>query len=415
MTTGTDILEELRDILIPKSTIKSLMKSSLFELEQRLQESSISMIPSGSDRPFKNPKNENDTFYLAIDFGGSTLKVGVVSPGSLEVSHIRTTPYVSNVVDLKFFQQLVNWICQEIAHYIKVSKANDCSIFHVSTTFSFPLNAFDEITTMGKGFIMTDDIKNVSLSEILESSFKTALAHKEFTFDVKVHGIVNDSIAVYLTNRATHRDSYLSLVLGTGINSCFPLSTEKLPPFKKSAYLQNVLINSEIGFLGHNFIQLCQHDPEQLDSQPFMPLEYVTGGKWIPLTLKKILEYYQLLPNTLLEFDGNLICQILEGTMSNVFKSHFVLVKQITQLLIERAAMYLAAVLLSIAVFIGKQQKVLNVGYVGSFLKHCEYYRSQTKLFTSGFLQLEFLENSNLIGATISTWQDLHELDDQIS
>ncbi|SCV04880.1 LANO_0G13454g1_1 [Lachancea nothofagi CBS 11611] len=405
MTVPDQLLKKIREVLIPTDTLDALVEQGLLELQSRLEESDVSMLACRVVKHLELKRTEVGRVNIAMDLGGSFVKLGFIDTRDHHVMMGESLALERNTVDIQFFHCIVKWICQKVADFISESDVDPTTTFVLGTTFSFPLNAKGEITTMGKGYVMADQIKGVSVMQLLQQQFNKVLPFENCKFNILVGGVVNDSIAVHLANTATNRGSDISLVLGTGINACFSLPAVKIPKKKcTGSTLGNgsVLINSEIGFMGKGFIKLTRFDPS---CKPFMPLEYVTAGRWIPLTLFNILQYYNLLPEngSDLQFDGKLICQIVNRSATPVFGEDQSTVECIAGLLIERAAIYASAALLSIFKFKGTNiEKGVRIGYAGSFLHHCDIYKDLIKKFSNGIIELEFLEHSNLIGAYVN-------------
>ncbi|SCU98706.1 LADA_0H14862g1_1 [Lachancea dasiensis] len=409
MTIHHHFLDEIETLLEPNESIEELVRLGVLDLELRLQESDTSML-SGEvmkSRPLKFEKWGAHRIPLALDFGGSFIKLAFIDPENGCILKHHSLAVKRTIVDKRLFQDVVDWICQQIDVFLGES-GTICPIDYVmGVTFSFPLDLNGGLTTMGKGFILTDELKGAKVTELLQWHFDQTVGSRDASFSVLVSGIVNDSVAVYLANAVTNaQKNNISLILGTGINACFSIPASRLPARKLPADakpLDTVLINSELGFLGQRFINLTGFD---CTSEPHMPLEFVTSGRWIPQTLYNILKSYHLLPKVIsgLEFDGKLVCGILDGSKTSLFDETQQDVQEITRFLIKRAAIYATAALLSILHFTGSTQSgVVRIGYVGSFLQHCYEYKNLIQEFSQGRLELVFLEHSNLIGAFVNS------------
>lgn len=387
----------------------SLVEQAFEEMKSRLKTSEISMLPSRLvEKPQISRFNPGEN-WLALDFGGSFVKLGFPLGTSLNIDELRIQTIEDRNINLEFFDRIVEWICRQVEDVIRKRKLENCTKFHLAVAFSFPLNNSNQLLEVGKGYQIGEDIKHASITDILQQSFDKVISAHSQRFQVEVHGIVNDSVAVYIASRAESHTSDLSLILGTGINACFSMASSEIPAGKLTSLAsvdERVLINSEIGSLGKNFIGLTQFDDFE---EPLMPLEHVSSGKWLPVTLQKVLNQYLLLPESLKEtpFDGKLFCEVLSGEARPFYGADTHKAREVALLLVERAATYVCCALLSSLRFVKEESSAgqVYIGYAGSFLQHCEPYRSAIERLSQGRLRLHYLDNSNLIGALLHSME----------
>lgn len=414
MTVNDSILSQIREQLIPSESLEHVSNKFQLELKNRLKNSEKSMIIGGliPQKPTIRPSEKSPNTFLVIDFGGSTLKFALISMPICEVVLQDGFNITDKFVDYKFFDAIITRISLKLNEHLagEVQRPK----FLVSITFSFPLNDKLEIITMSKGFEISPDIMHKSVKEIIASSFSRVLSNIPVQkFDVEVCNVINDSIAVYLTSKFMCKDESISLILGTGINSCFELGLEQVPPKKRPHNtLDNChcLINVEAGFLGDDTINITNFDYHD-DSERNMPLENVSSGKWMPITFANILNQYQIAGFGSTSINGELLVEIAENKYKGgLDDENLKLVQEISKLLIQRGAFYVVAMLLAVASFVNKDVdrnqsgKAAEVGYVGSFLEHSNYYKSQLALFSRNRIHFQFLHNSNLIGAAVATY-----------
>lgn len=452
-----NLLHELNKTFIPNDSIESIQKKFQLELSSRLQSSSNSMLPSHHlpDIAFNTlpslTGSSSDNKLLTIDFGGTTLKFALLSQmnNDFVIELQKQYDLVDKNVDFNFFNNIIKWIIYECIN-INLSKNTN---FLVSTTFSFPLDSKKRIVTMGKGFVLSKELQNISITDILQNSFDKILKFdpfikENFNFTAKINAVINDAVAVYLSNKflsSTNSSfSNISLILGTGINSSFEIPFSTLPSFKKKSlanYLNSndsILLNAEIGFLGMEVINLTIFDHFNNSSNGYdMPLEYVTSGKYLSLILQKIIRHFNILNDETFinNLDGEIFSNILsmnyDSINLNIDKDIQYLITEISKILIKRASIYVVAALFAINEFILQisnksintyselsdssdsesinstnllDNDKINVGYVGSFLAYSEYYHEQIKFYSTDRINLQFLNNSNLIGAAVATF-----------
>ncbi|CCD27171.1 hexokinase NDAI_0J02790 [Naumovozyma dairenensis CBS 421] len=441
--------DDLKHWLTPKHSLPEAIQLFQNELQERLNTSTVSMIPTKSlskgirSSILDNVVAVNHKRILAIDFGGTRLKFAFVSMPDCKIQSQHDLEITNKIVNQDFFNDIIGWIVNHPSFLSNLDSIEDIdNDLLVAVTFSFPLNERKEIVAMGKGFVMTDDLVGVPLDSILKKSFI-----ENGMPNVKIGDIINDSVAVYLTSevfcpqqiigtKGENEDvNSFSLILGTGTNSCFELPFDSLPVFKqwqfkdslkKNENVKSSIINSEIGFLG-TFIDLAPFDiSTNRYSKINMPLETITSGKYIPIILQNILQDYHIISNlqsSAIKFDGQLVCELVKQKnltkLSLKYEEKFglsleqlIIVQKIAILLIQRAAFYLVGALKAIInlkytkIVEENENQVFQFGYVGSFLQYCTFFQDQISIYSNNTIQLQFLEDSNLIGAAIAAFMN---------
>ncbi|KAH3679814.1 hypothetical protein WICPIJ_008501 [Wickerhamomyces pijperi] len=382
---------------------------------QSNHDSRISMIPV-FHVPLNFKLTKEQEHVLAVDIGGSTIRVSTVEinkSGEYQLLSYKQWLFQESekVVDLKFFHDLGLKISEVLTH---AEAKNDLKC---GVVWSFPVDAQNKIITMGKGFSISAEVKDKPINEMI----------KEAVFNVSgksidVNSIINDSIAINLSTMTSHASiCEVSLILGTGLNSC--------------VLVKNVLYNVELGFYGR-LIKPTKYDAlidQRFTDQPlnnwrdqpttplFMPLEFLCGSRYlcelVRLILKKEMGLdiadgpYSLNGEFLVLFeeeDLNVISDKLKERFNLELKNHreLAIIKKIVEVVLIRCSKYLKNALLSLKDFIAKENdeklsKRLVIGFVGSFLQHSTFLQSLIKQGTG--LELEFIENSNLIGAVVGS------------
>lgn len=432
-----EILYEIESKLIPTESLSSISHKFKQEIEERLIHSENSMLPSflkKSTHQSYNPHKSDS--ILAIDFGGTNLKFAIFKTyPNYSIQYMNSMTVQNKIVDLKFFNNIVETIILEINDYFMTQQISSKDI-SISITFSFPLNSNNEITAMGKHFVLTDEIKGKPIDKILQCAFnKFAMIHLNGKFNFWVNeNIINDSIAVHLTNKYIcdknndvknkNKNKQISLILGTGLNTCFEVPFAKLPNFKKqftttitndNANNDDVIINSELGFLGTDIIKLCEEFDVVSTLKMPMHLENITSGNYLPEILKRILNYYHIYPELTINFDGEMFCQLIEGEdiKSMLSDVDIEFIRDIALIVLERASIYIVGAIEAINLFVNtneknkkreasnNENKRINIGYVGSFLAYGKTYQELIDKHSKGHINLQFLPDSSLIGAAV--------------
>ncbi|KAL3238225.1 hexokinase RNJ42_00558 [Nakaseomyces bracarensis] len=419
-----EIIEEVKKQLAVHKSIGAITQEFQYELEYMLKNCKNSMLPFPSIDFRMWSECNTPMKLLAIDFGGSVIKFAVISMPLCQLEFKDDMEIQTRIVDLKFFDVIVEWICTRLTQHFH---ADDFLDLKVAITFSFPLNSNNEIVAMGKGYKMSPEIEGISILDILKQSFDRQSDRYQGNFTFEIKDVINDSLAVHMSSKFLEKDDNdkISLIVGTGVNSCFEVQFQDLPQFKQDIISQftdktpeRVLINSELGFLGARSKAIEQSIFDtNIDTD--MPLESVTSGKWIPQLLKNILAYYNLAPRNgidKVDFSGKLVNDILDPTKEDSLLElweieELVLIKRITELIINRGAIYLVAALNAIRKFVNPEvyisKRSVDIDYVGSFLQKCSYYQERILLHSKNRMTLQFLENSNLYGCAIMTYDSI--------
>ncbi|CCK69090.1 hexokinase KNAG_0B06640 [Huiozyma naganishii CBS 8797] len=424
----SEILAELEKEFIPSESLETIADKLKEELQERLQCSANSMIPSHlRSEPTSGAGGAGGDLLLAIDFGGSNLKFVLFQQllnGTYSTKYMKSFAVENKYVDLKFFDRIVEQILGDVEDYLHEYQTCRSNENHrvltvpVSVTFSFPLDTHNCVSVMGKNFHLTPLVKCTPLDKILQGAFNTSCIKlkldKSFKFKISKN-IINDSIAVHLTNKFTpsvehDQERNISLILGTGLNSCFEVPHCTLPKFKRNPKYgdedgtQNVIVNSELGFLGADVIRATQFDVFPTATLP-MPLESITAGNALPFVLKNILEFYKIYPELTIKFNGQVFIDILECRDPKlVFNGVDVdFLRNIIKIIVRRGSIYLTAALKAVDSMIGGCEGPITVGYTGSFLAYSKFYQDQINHYSRGTISLEYMENSSLIGAAIAS------------
>lgn len=242
----------------------------------------LCMLPHYSVQP--TGKETGD--YVVIDLGGSTLRVAVIAirPESAPVvvadspptcaphliarrsdasldskERVRTVvskqwvvANANKVVDAAFFETIASKVRETLEEQDVIALQDTIK---VGVTWSFPLETTSynsaKILLMGKGYELAPELRGADLKGVLEG----ALLDKE-GIRIEVEAVVNDSFAVYAAGRFLDSNTGLALVLGTGFNMCYQLSTApELHLSKTLADEPNMLFNTEMSFFGVDLVK----------------------------------------------------------------------------------------------------------------------------------------------------------------
>jgi hexokinase len=282
------------------------------ECRERLAESDISMLPSYQHTL---PTGEERGDFLALDVGGSTLRVALIrldgkgrdgddgsSDDGMEIRRTRKFDINEKIRKLQG-EAFFDWMAARIEEmllehgHIPVDGVTPTSPLPMGLAWSFPVEQTSprsgKLLAMGKGFCATHGVEGQDLSElIMRACTRRGLP-------VEMRAIVNDGAATLLAQ--TYRDptTRMSLILGTGTNACVflpvhALGAEKFGTRPESwfAAATHVLVNTELSMLGREALPTTGWD-DDLNAQhrlpDFQPLEYLTTGRYLGEIVRLIL------------------------------------------------------------------------------------------------------------------------------
>ncbi len=222
--------------------MEAVSRSYISEMERGLsgEASSLPMIPTYLSVE-GNP--ENDVSVIAIDAGGTNLRVGLVNfnngkpvSGAMEKSHMPGSR--GEVSKDEFFSEIADRILPLTAH-------SDI----VGFCFSYPAEIFDSLD--GRIILLTKEVRvRDSAGVAIGEALKEKLRERGVTKDLKFV-ILNDTAATLMGGIAnldiSDSDGLLGLILGTGFNCCYAERGEKIG---KISNKKDMVINCESGNFG---------------------------------------------------------------------------------------------------------------------------------------------------------------------
>ncbi|MCJ1464831.1 hypothetical protein MMC07_003446 [Pseudocyphellaria aurata] len=299
-----DLMLEVEDLFERQLRIESLLSMSRKlqgELRLRLKSSPQSMLPSHN---YVLPTGQERGIYLALEVGGSTLRVALVElhgrsvkQERLRVRRIECSPIDANVRQLRelaFF----DWIAARIADMLamEVNTKMDEPL-RMGIAWSFPIDQTSirsgNVLGMGKGFHCSQFVQGHDLGEIIEQACQRA------HLNIRLDAIVNDSSATLLSNAYLDPSTRLAAILGTGINAAVHLPIAALHPSKfgprlmpRSSEATHVLVNTEFSMFGKSIWPTTRWD-EKLNTShllpDYQPLEYLIAGGYMGEIVRLIL------------------------------------------------------------------------------------------------------------------------------
>jgi len=222
MTGCLDVLNSLRNEMeITPESVREL--AGLFESEMQKgftnEAGSLKMLPAYLESPDGNEKGT----YLALDFGGTNVRVYLVNlagRGKFSIKKRLSFPLKDEKEGYDFTCRTAE--CTElfrfIARQIKKLASNDRE-YSLGHTFSFPcradglnhaalLNWTKEIETSGA--------EGRDIAGILAAALKD-----EGVFNVIPRAIINDTVGALLTGAYQDKNCDIGSIIGTGHNTCY--------------------------------------------------------------------------------------------------------------------------------------------------------------------------------------------------
>ncbi|KAI1388016.1 hexokinase [Hypoxylon trugodes] len=295
LRTLEEFLEEAERLFLGPIDEDGLRKYSLNlkqQFRERLHSHAECMLPSFNHLL---PTGKERGQYLALDVGGSTLRVALVELRGREATGkeceivrmvtFKITPEVKKLEGMSFF----DWMAARIYEVIQKDISHDQDVIPMGLAWSFPVEQVSLggglLLGMGKGFLATSGLLGQDLGELIK------FACKKHDLNVQLAAIVNDSSATLLSQAYTHASTRFGLILGTGTNIAVHLPVSA---FSRSKYgkrpeswfesASHVIVNTELGMFGKDILPLTRWDELLNASHPrpdFQPLEHLLSGFYL--------------------------------------------------------------------------------------------------------------------------------------
>ncbi|CAN8103067.1 unnamed protein product [Discula destructiva] len=318
------VQEFLAPLQIDDTTMLELSREMATTFTQLSANSDDQFLPTPiSESLLRHVHGADQGRYLAIDIGGTNLRVGFVEllasrtsmpePTQLEPSplprirrHFEQSWPIGEHLKNENAPKLFSWIGQRIAEVVgnacRERKLNRDNILPMGVTFSFPMVQRSlsqaRLMSMGKGFTISDSL---DLDVLL---FRGYEEHRGTLPCIKIAAIANDSVAtlvsfIYQFEAAPHQKAAMGLICGTGANATIPLKLSSLRPDKRPEKVNvipgqagdqvRIAVNTEWSINGSapplrklGLITRWDTELDQAGDKPgFQPLEYMTSGRYL--------------------------------------------------------------------------------------------------------------------------------------
>lgn len=263
------------------------------QLNANAKTSDISMLPSFTHTL---PTGTEMGTYLALDVGGSTLRISLVElsgkDGGMQ-SRLTKSVFISEEVKRLRGKEFFAWMAENIDDALSSDNRRygyGEEPLLTGLSWSFPLEQTSvggaRILPMGKGFLCSEGITGHDLGELISE------ACSKRSLNIKMAALVNDSSATLLSKAYTVPSTRMSLIVGTGTNAAihFPVHAIGDNKFGQRdpewfAEAKRVIVNTELSMYGGNNILTRSRWDEMLNREhikpDFQPLEYMTTGRYL--------------------------------------------------------------------------------------------------------------------------------------
>ncbi|OLN85214.1 Hexokinase-1-like protein 2 [Colletotrichum chlorophyti] len=288
-------LKEAEDLLLGpllNDGLPELSNALKAQFRDKLQTSMACMLPSYN---YQLPAGHEVGQYLAVDVGGSTLRVALVELRGREaagreseikrMSSFKIDSDIRNLKGMAFF----DWMAARIREMVSQGGEDPSRPMPMALAWSFPIEQTSlrggRIHGMGKGFLAAEGLMGQDLGEVIE----TACAARGMNAHLRV--ILNDGGATLLSQAYIHPSTRFGLILGTGVNiaAYLPVSLVGRPKFGDRPRewwdgARDVIVNTELGMFGQGILGVTRWDWLLKQGHPrpdFQPLEQMVSGYYL--------------------------------------------------------------------------------------------------------------------------------------
>ncbi|KAG0165535.1 glucokinase [Apophysomyces sp. BC1034] len=247
-----DPLDSIRPLFdLTPETFKVIVDGFKLEYDHGLNTASASglatMIPSFVTRL---PTGQEKGTFLALDLGGSTLRVSAVKllgNGLVDVREVRRQIAMSDPLRTGSCETFFDWMADAVAELVEQIPAQPLSM---GVCWSFPIDQTDiakgTSLRMGKGF----NLKGIE-GQDLQTLFSQAFIRKGLNVDVTA--LLNDTVGTLIAHAYTNPKARVGFIYGTGVNAAYPEKVSKIVKLQNNNALKpdtNMLVNTEIDIFG---------------------------------------------------------------------------------------------------------------------------------------------------------------------
>jgi len=293
-----DFLKEAECLLLSPvdgDGLKDFSAKLKHQFRTALRSNPACMLPSYNHQiPSGHERGE----FLALDVGGSTLRVALVelegkgdeaqASRIVQLDCFKITGEIKKLRGLHFF----DWMAERISETMSKGSERGHSPEEpllMGMSWSFPIEQTSskggKLSGMGKGFLAAEGLLGDDLGGIIEQACRKRGLH------VELSAIINDSSATLLSEAYRTHSTRFGLILGTGVNIAAHLPVPTIGQAKYGdrpatwhAKASHVIVNTELGMFGKGVLPLTKWDHQLLAAHArpdFQPLEHLVSGFYI--------------------------------------------------------------------------------------------------------------------------------------
>ncbi|KAL1915883.1 uncharacterized protein VTP21DRAFT_6271 [Calcarisporiella thermophila] len=243
--------------------------------------------------------NETGT-YLAIDVGGSNLRVAAVQLlGEGRVEVVQHKHSILDSVKTGSAENLFGWIVEKTEALLQQIRAagKHEDQYQMGVVWSFPLEQTGvnkgAILEMGKGFTVVNEILGLDLGEQLQKGFDAK------GLPIRVSALLNDTVGTLVAHAYQNPLTTVGIIFGTGTNAAYIERTQNIPKLKECADLvtdpssDRMILNTEWDIFGSaEYLPLTKYDVE-LDKESTIPgfqaFEKMCSGMYLGEITRRVL------------------------------------------------------------------------------------------------------------------------------
>lgn len=227
------------------SSVDNIAQKFHFEMERGLagRPSSLKMLPAYVSQPSGKEKGK----YLAVDLGGTNLRVLLVSLDGEGNSVVEAVKKVSipNEMFSRESRVLFDFVASSIESFFIENRIERTCKFDLGFTFSFPVNQLSvnsgKLICWTKGFAITDGAGE-DVVELISNSLKGVGFE-----NIKVVALLNDTVGTLVEESYANASCDMGVILGTGSNACYLEKTRRISKLKENFHSKNMIVNMEWG------------------------------------------------------------------------------------------------------------------------------------------------------------------------
>ena len=306
--------EIVQAFTLPTATLKTIAANFALEMQLGLKErsGSLKMLPSFLDIPSGKERGN----YLAVDFGGSNVRVLLLKIADRKYEIVKRTVFSlrDGAKDFTVAAVHADELFDYIATKIKETVDSDTQ-YYLGHTFSFPCRQEGVRTSYLINWtkeIKTSGVEGQDIGKLLADALV-----RVGVVNVDNNVILNDTVGTLLASAMADATVDIGSICGTGHNTCY--REMNYPAFDKP-----MIVNMESG----NFDKLEQNHFDKLldgksDSPGTQVLEKMVSGHYLGMLASIVLsEWFAPLNIVMSSADISEVVYDREAAMARVLREH---------------------------------------------------------------------------------------------